>query len=62
MISMAEVYIEIHESALRNMYSRAAILVRRKEALLREIDELAFEIEQKRIDIDKAKDRLLFGG
>lgn len=58
-ISMEEVYIEIHQSALDEMYKRRARLQRQIDALNYDANDLDAAIKYKQFEISAARDVLL---
>lgn len=61
-ISMVEVHILIHESALDAMKNRAARLHRERIRLTEEIEVLDADIRAKQAAITAARDKWLIGG
>lgn len=58
-ISMEEVTILIHESALDEMIEREARIIRKLNSLQQELDELGNDIRVKKFSISAAKDAWL---
>lgn len=58
-ISMEEVAILIHESALDEMIEREARIIRKMRSLQQELDELGNDIRAKKFSISAARDAWL---